>query len=236
MSVIGKKLWNSCARHGFGYGTLTLYHSESYLLILWVKWWDKKTKLMHLRQTLITKVDICAWWISTNVKVQVTWPWYNVSMCQAQHCAVQSASYCTILHCTLYIIPQPGYFYRGNICECSPCTHVYPCDWSVVYWYCLSVQLVTSLLRLIENTGFGIMSVYHNQNQALLRTLAMLNSGAALFSARPGLGYGTLIQYSVQSKLCSAVSFRHTSIICALWTFTNVTSVKVARPCYNDTI
>ena len=144
------------ARHGFGYGTLTLYHSNSYLLILWVKWWDKKTKLMHLRQTLFAKVDICAWWISTNVKVQDAWPWYNVSMCQAQHCAVQSALHCTILHCTLYIIPQPGYFYRGNICECSPCTDVYPCDWSVsmVHWYCLSVQLVTSLLRLIENTVF----------------------------------------------------------------------------------
>ena len=42
---------------------------------------------------------------------------------------------------------------------------------------CLSVQLVTSLLRLIENTDCGIMSVSHTPNQALLRTLVMLSSG-----------------------------------------------------------
>ena len=48
----------------------------------------------------------------------------------------------------IFIIPQPGHFYRGNICGCSPCTDVYLCDWSV-------------------------------------------------FSARPSLGYGTLIQCSM---------------------------------------
>ena len=44
-------------------------------------------------------------------------------------------------------------------------------------WFYLGVQLVTSLLRLIENTGCGIMSVSHTPNQALMRTLVMLNSG-----------------------------------------------------------
>ena len=42
---------------------------------------------------------------------------------------------------------------------------------------CLRVHLVSSLPRLIDNTGFGIMSVSHTPNQALLRTLVMLNSG-----------------------------------------------------------
>ena len=28
----------------------------------------------------------------------------------------------------LCIIPRPAYFYRGNICKCSPCTYVYICD------------------------------------------------------------------------------------------------------------
>ena len=70
--------------------------------------------------------------------------------------------YCNI-HSTLYIIPRPGYFYRGTICEGSPCTDVYLCDWSLsmVLWFCLSAQLVTSLLKLIENIGCGIMSVSH---------------------------------------------------------------------------
>ena len=79
----------------------------------------------------------------------------------------------------LCIIPQPVYFYGGNICECSPCADVYHCDWcvSVVHWFCLSVQLVTSLLRIMKNTGCGIMSVSHNPNQALLRTLVTLNLG-----------------------------------------------------------
>ena len=85
----------------------------------------------------------------------------------------------------------------------------------MVHWFCLSVQLVTSLLRLIENTGCGIMSVSHTPNQALLRTLVMLNSGL-----RP----------SFNITQCSQLGLVD---ICALWTFTNVTSVKVARPWYN---
>ena len=47
----------------------------------------------------------------------------------------------------------------------------------MIHWFCLSVQLVTTLLRVIENTGCGIMSVSHTPNQAMLRTLVMLNSG-----------------------------------------------------------
>ena len=43
--------------------------------------------------------------------------------------------------------------------------------------FCLSDQLVTVLLRSIENTGCGIMSVSDTPNQALQRTLFMLNSG-----------------------------------------------------------
>ena len=56
---------------------------------------------------------------------------------------------------------------------------VYLCDWSVsmVHWFCVSVHLIISLQRLIENTGCGIMSLSHTPNQASLRTRVMLNSG-----------------------------------------------------------
>ena len=33
------------------------------------------------------------------------------------------------------IIPRPGHFYRGNICQCSPCADVYLCV-SMVHWFC----------------------------------------------------------------------------------------------------
>ena len=61
------------ARPGLGYGTLTLYHSRYFLLILVVL---TVTKPMYHRHT---KVDICAWWTLTNVtSVKVARPWYNV--------------------------------------------------------------------------------------------------------------------------------------------------------------
>ena len=80
---------------------------------------------------------------------------------------------------TFFIIPRPGYFYRGNICECPTCTDVCLCDWSesMVHWFCLSVQLVTPIQRLIESTDCVILSVSHTPNQALLRTLEVLNLG-----------------------------------------------------------
>ena len=46
----------------------------------------------------------------------------------------------------------------------------------MVHWFCLSFQLVTSLVRLMKNTGCGLMSMSHTPNQALLRLLVMLNS------------------------------------------------------------
>ena len=76
----------------------------------------------------------------------------------------------------------------------------------MVHWLYLSVHSVTLLLRWIDNTGFGIMSVSHTSNQALLRTLIMLNSELRpSFSAQPGLRYvGTLIQCS--ECYCNLVS------------------------------
>ena len=63
------------ARPGLGYGTLTLYHSRYFLIILVVL---TVTKPMYHRHTSITKVDICEWWTSTNVtSVKVARPWYN---------------------------------------------------------------------------------------------------------------------------------------------------------------
>ena len=58
----------------------------------------------------------------------------------------------------------------------------YTTAWSVsmVHWFCRSVQLVTSLIRLIEITGCGKMSESHTPNLALLRKLVMLNSGLRL--------------------------------------------------------
>ena len=47
----------------------------------------------------------------------------------------------------------------------------------MVHLFCLGVNLVTSLLSSIENTGCGIMSLSHTPKQALLRTLVMLNLG-----------------------------------------------------------
>ena len=48
---------------------------------------------------------------------------------------------------------------------------------SRVSWFCLCVYLIISLRRLIENNDCGVMSVSHTTNQALPKTLLMLNSG-----------------------------------------------------------
>ena len=55
------------------------------------------------------------------------------------------------------------------------------------HWVCYTVLTVqhyqcpmdteVTISRIIEITGCGIMSVSHTPNQALLRTLEMLNSG-----------------------------------------------------------
>ena len=90
----------------------------------------------------------CLQWFSRNLwcfiiydTADIMWPGYSCTKVQG----------CASLLCRFIIIPWPGYFYRGKICECSPGTDVYLCDWSVfmVHWFCLSVQLITSLLRLI---------------------------------------------------------------------------------------
>ena len=44
-------------------------------------------------------------------------------------------------------------------------------------WTLFTHSYVFASLKCRENTGCGILSVYHTSNQALLKTLVMLNSG-----------------------------------------------------------
>ena len=121
----------------------------------------------------------------------------------------------------------------------------------MVHWFCLSVHLVTSLLILIENTGYGIMSVSHTPNQALLRILSNVGVGAAplvqhylVFSARPGLGYGTLIQCDpfypavptdkwVFSPNCTSLCL-HFHLIWVLQNETQATGACISTVCWTN--
>ena len=65
-------------------------------------------------------------------------------------------SYHTGSECALFgeyyalcIIPQPGYFYRGKISECWPCTDVYLRDWSASMVLVLSVCSTGYLTTMI---------------------------------------------------------------------------------------
>ena len=77
------------------------------------------------------------------------------------------------------------------------------------HWFCYSVlsveqnqrtiETLTTPRVLVENIGCGIMSVFHTQNKACLRTLsiAQLVQYYLVFSVGLGLGYRTLIQCTV---------------------------------------
>ena len=73
--------------------------------------------------------------------------------------------YCTLYH-GLATFTEVTFVNVHHVQMSTFVIEVYP-------WFCLS----HCTTKIIENTGCGIMSVSHTPNQALLRTLVMLNLG-----------------------------------------------------------
>ena len=77
---------------------------------------------------------------------------------------------------------------------------------------CLSVHIITSLLRLIENTGCGIMSVSHTPKPGLAENTGNVEIEAAqcapcstLLSVLSSAWFGVWDTDTVLCKVCRAV-------------------------------
>ena len=110
----------------------------------------------------------------------------------------------------LYIIPLPGHLHRGNICQCYPCR-------SRAIWL---------------QTGCSIMSVSHTPKLGLEKT-GDIELGAAhlvqyysVFSSRPSLGYGTLIQCTLGSLPDNPYPLHYSITIFRTVLYTNTFTIR----------